>query len=435
MRSTDSKTTLLNVLSLTIPLIIFSLCSCSDMLSKNKGNNYDLFPHFNISNSCFSPVVKTFNAGSLIIPMDITYQDAGMFTAYGLIYQLLDSNISVYWSIKRGKSIGDSDFTASSEDYDTGIPIANYGYRGGPFIINSTDASRAIPIIDDWQTTHNMTIHRTTATIEAPVAKRIRSKPIIAVFADGNETIAFRYLNAVGIPDSTGQAWPTVLDLTRQYPGYPDVLDPNELAGTSYTNHKDGALFTSGGIPNYTYILIMHWVLWNNLDPNAALYDEVVSEMRQFLAYSTHLIACCQAITAIENSANGKFLTSNGLAMGTVPADVSYLQPDIAEVQIDGSFDTIGGSVPSFSLAAGSSYYTNTITLMTEAGTPAGINDVWITGYIDNTYSMNYGDTICPDRTGKVCYLGGHSYKSVVPISSNPDSQGTRLILNALFDL
>jgi MYXO-CTERM domain-containing protein/uncharacterized repeat protein (TIGR01451 family) len=35
---------------------------------------------------------------------------------------------------------------------------------------------------------------------------------------------------------------------------------------------------------------------------------------------------------------------------------------------------------------------------------------------------------------GKVSYLGGHEYKTDLPISQNPNSQGTRLFLNSLFE-
>ena len=44
----------------------------------------------------------TFAAGSLIIPMDTTYQDNGIFLAYGLVYQLLKSKVPISWVIKSG---------------------------------------------------------------------------------------------------------------------------------------------------------------------------------------------------------------------------------------------------------------------------------------------------------------------------------------------
>src|ERR1043166_8761204 len=62
---------------------------------------------------------QNFAATSLIIPMDTdtsgnhaSYnQNLGMWKAYGLIYQLLQNNIPVYWTIKDNKSFNDIDFT------------------------------------------------------------------------------------------------------------------------------------------------------------------------------------------------------------------------------------------------------------------------------------------------------------------------------------
>lgn len=48
----------------------------------------------------------TFPTGSLIIPMDTTFQGSGgIFMAYGLVYKLLQSNIPVSWVIKPGKRL------------------------------------------------------------------------------------------------------------------------------------------------------------------------------------------------------------------------------------------------------------------------------------------------------------------------------------------
>ena len=47
---------------------------------------------------------RTFAPGSLIIPMDLSYQGTGMFQAYGLIYQLLRQGVHVYWMIDPDKT-------------------------------------------------------------------------------------------------------------------------------------------------------------------------------------------------------------------------------------------------------------------------------------------------------------------------------------------
>ena len=63
---------------------------------------------------------NNFLAGSLIIPMDTTYQDMGMWKAYGLVYELLNQGILVSWAIEPNKTFNQSDFTAMTEDLRTG---------------------------------------------------------------------------------------------------------------------------------------------------------------------------------------------------------------------------------------------------------------------------------------------------------------------------
>src|SRR6188472_720155 len=47
---------------------------------------------------------RSFPSGSLIIPMDLSYQSTGMFQAYGLIYQLLRQNVRIHWMIDPAKT-------------------------------------------------------------------------------------------------------------------------------------------------------------------------------------------------------------------------------------------------------------------------------------------------------------------------------------------
>ncbi len=60
-----------------------------------------------------------------------------------------------------------------------------------------------------------------------------------------------------------------------------------------------------------------------------------------------------------------------------------------------------------------------------------------MTGFVDGECDIvGYDEFATPDMCnfGKVSYLGGHRYATDTPISGNPDSQGTRLFLNALFE-
>src|SRR4051812_25524148 len=64
-------------------------------------------------------LVQQFGAGSLVIPMDTTYQAAGTLKAFGLVNRLLRNNIPIHWAINPLKIAGGVDFTASGKDLQT----------------------------------------------------------------------------------------------------------------------------------------------------------------------------------------------------------------------------------------------------------------------------------------------------------------------------
>ena len=367
----------------------------------------------------------SFAAGSLIVPMDTTYQDDGMFKAFGLVYALLQAGVPVRWTIKAGKAYGDSDFVADAVDIDTAAVITGHGYRGGPFVVDASDAQAAIPIVLAWITAHPETVvHEATGAFTVDVARYLVAAPSIALFADGNEDVARDYLEAAAIPDSNGDiTWPDTS---------PDLLDPDQVAGPTTTDHSDGALFESDGSFKYCQFMSMHWGV-----NDAQQKPEVVAETRAFLENPTHFFAECQAVNAFENTApHGFFLTPNGLDIMPKPNDIEHKHPDLTFAQLDGPFGTVGGSEPAYALPPGDSYKSPGGTMITALGAMEGDHDVWFAGYLDGTCPIT--DSICQDANGnllgKVTYLGGHAYKTDLPISANPDSQGTRLFLQALFD-
>jgi uncharacterized repeat protein (TIGR01451 family)/MYXO-CTERM domain-containing protein len=154
--------------------------------------------------------------------------------------------------------------------------------------------------------------------------------------------------------------------------------------------------------------------------------------VRTFLGFPTHFFAECQAVNAFENlNPHGFFLTTTGFAIDSRPNFVDVLHADEPFVQFDGTFGTVGGSEPSYSIPAGGAYKAGDVVMLTGSGTPVGVRDVWMTGYLDGA---------CPPQAqecgtlGKVSYLGGHQFATSLPISSNPTSNGTRLFLNSLFE-
>src|SRR5262245_13887566 len=101
---------------------------------------------------------ETFDSGSLIIPMDTSAggQNFGMLRAYGLVYSLLRNGVPVHWVINPSKAPNGDDFAITPgmllADVRTGAAIGvPRSYRGGPFIVASTDAAAALPIIQAWQ--------------------------------------------------------------------------------------------------------------------------------------------------------------------------------------------------------------------------------------------------------------------------------------------
>jgi uncharacterized repeat protein (TIGR01451 family) len=361
-----------------------------------------------------------FAKGSLIVPMDTTYQDSGMLEAYGLVYELLRQGVPVHWVIAPQKQNGGVDFMASGTDLRSGMAVPAHGYRGGPWVVDAADAAKAKPIVVAWQMQNLATaVHEATAPFTGEVSRTLVIAPNIAMMADGNQKIARKYMLAAKIPDSTGDPnWPDTS---------PDMLDPKELAGPTLDSHSDGALFDDEGSPRYCQFMSMHWAV-----KDAQQNPEVVAEMREFLGFPTHLFAECQAVNAFENLApHGFFLTEKGFVIGQMPNTYDYLQQDSPYAQIDGAFLSVGGSEPAYSLLPGEKYKGTDIVMITQKGTPVGVNDVWMTGYLDGICPADAGGCL---SAGKVSYLGGHEYDTALPISKNPKTQGVRLFLNSLFE-
>ena len=384
----------------------------------------------------------TFNPGSLIIPMDVDYQDAGMLKAFGLLDKLLRAGITVNWCIKTPKVVVDaangrfeSDFTAAARDVQSGATISDsvngvatgtHAYRGGPFVIDAALATAALPIVKAWQGANVTAVHNATAPFSAPVSKTLTAAPRIAVLGDGNQAIAFSYLNAAGIPDETGIAWNN---------NSPDLLTPLQVAGPSAVNAQDGALFRPSGQPAFCEIMTMHWNVTSTDIP------AVTAEFKSFLQFPVHLNAECQAVNAVEGAppigGNQKFVAPQGFVWPAPaqPQAVQYSNSSLPFAQMDGPFGTIGGSEPAYALPQGSAYYDSGIVMVRAAGQPIGVQDVWMTGYAYGGCPIGLE---CPGNfkgsRGKVSYLGGHQYNVATPMTKSPQTQGTRLFLNSLYE-
>jgi uncharacterized repeat protein (TIGR01451 family)/MYXO-CTERM domain-containing protein len=376
--------------------------------------------------------LTTFKTGSLIIPMDTTYQDSGMLRAFGLLYALLKADVPVHWVIKSPKSLGDADFTTTAKDFKSSAVLPSHGYRGGPFVVDLPDVAKASPVITAWQTanpTPAVAVHITQQDFQGRTGRYLTAAPTIAIITDGAQNIAMGYLNAAKIPDRLGAAWGN---------SSPDLLTIAGIEGPTQTNHCDGSLFRPSGQPNYCQIMTMHWdtkQVWG-------VHDEAVAEYRCFLGFPVHMFAECQAVNAVENDTYGNFITTAGFVIDNNVADngpFAFLNMDTPFAQMDGGFKLVNGSEQAYSLAPGSLYYDQNVVMIKDASTAIGTRSIWMTGYLKGQCSIGEGGDvggaiICGAGVGKVSYLGGHSYSTSLPISGHPDTQGTRLFLNSLFE-
>jgi uncharacterized repeat protein (TIGR01451 family) len=391
-----------------------------------------------------APVQTTFASGSLIIPMDTTYQDNGMLLAFGLVDKLLRANVAVDWCIISPKPIVNaatgtfvSDFTTTATNFATGATIPNDGggvighaYRGGPFVIDSSVAATAGPIITAWQIANpNTTVHKASEQFIAPVNRVLTAAPHIAVINDTFQAIAFDYMNAAGIPDEAGVAWANTSV---------DLLTEAAVAGPSATVHNDGALFRASGQPAFCDVMTMHY----NVD--GATVPGVTQEMLSYLQFPVHLNAECEAVATVEGSptatggagANLTLLTSGGYvwpAMANPPAGpFTYSTGQSPFMQMDGAYNDEAGADPGFELNTGSTYYDPSVVLIHPNADAIGVADLWASGYIFGSCSLANGCSGNVAR-GLVSFLAGHQYTTTLPISTNATTNGARLFLNSLY--
>lgn len=355
--------------------------------------------------------IENFGVNTLIIPMDVAYQDNGMFKAYGLVYNLLSNGIPVKWSILPGKAFNGTDFTATAQDLQSATPVVNHNYSGGPFIIDSAFQAQALPFITAWQLLYpNVKVHRATAPFSAPIASTMNRKPRIAVEAT-NSGIMTNYLNVASIPDSNGNTWPNAS---------PDILSETEIA--------QGALFgydlTQCRRISYDVFLSPHTgdSTWD--DPNLKI------ELNDYLRLGGFFHATCHSVPSVENTA-GPFLTQagipttddNGGDTSTFTVDV----PDFPSAQAvvtglpqglpGGSFQTV------YHLTPGLIYNAQTQVLAHFIETN---NNKQYDFMIAGPYKNGAG-------AGKIVYEGGHNYSPNLPYTNNMENLYYRFVLDSIF--
>ncbi|MBW6467738.1 MAG: DUF11 domain-containing protein [Coriobacteriia bacterium] len=373
---------------------------------------------------------RSFAAGSLIIPMDTTYQNYGMWKAYGLVNELLLHGIPVAWAIAPDKSFGGIDFTATTQDYRTAAGPTTVNYTGGPFIIEAAFAAQAQPIIQAWwaKYANQPTVHEATSPFTANVDIVLKSPPRIALEAT-NANIAMAYFNAAGITDLDGNAWTTAS---------PNVLDQLEIV--------NGGLFTQGDCSQRKFDI---FVTPHNGGYSYSLTDPLnlgtrtYAQLDYFVNQGGGWLALCHSILSNENaiadlynnsspavrslftaSGGGGFLTRTGFT--TIANKAGTWTVGEPELPLAQAVPTTvlqalpGGSVQTWDRTS-VSYFDQTERVASFI-TPTNTYDWAINGVAHD------GTTL-----GKVTFLGGHSYATSLPYTSNYEAPYLRFFFNALF--
>jgi uncharacterized repeat protein (TIGR01451 family) len=377
--------------------------------------------------------VNNFASGSLIIPMDTTYQNLGMWKAYGLLYELLSKGIPVSWAIEPTKQFNGIDFTTSSKDLRTGTVITNYSYSGGPFVIASEYAAAAKPIIQSWwsKNANQPAVHEATVTFNSNVDIVLRTPPKIAL-EETNSGIAMTYFNAAGIPDLNGYAWSNAS---------PNILDQEEIA--------NGALFTRGAcsVRRFDLFVTPHngGYSYSLTDPTN-LGTKTYAELDYFVNQGGGWVALCHSILSNENAiadlyknsspavralfnsdTNGGFLTYGGFTdIANGGGTWTVTEPELPVAQAVRTAPSViqglpGGSVQTWNRTT-VSYYPQTELIANFTSSTGTIYDWGINGVAHNGEAL-----------GKVTFLGGHSYATSLPYTSNMEAPYLRFFFNALF--
>lgn len=260
-----------------------------------------------------------FPAGSLIIPMDLTYQDHGMLQAFGLLHQLLAHGVPVYriidplkvssevcdstpqgcwWDCEAMWNEGPCPYPTFSPDLvatarvlwdDRGLLLPGaalpyHGYRGGPFLIHADDAAAAVPVIEAWNDPSRWTdepwaarsgfsvvsVHELTMSVNVSVGLELRRAPRMAILADSREDRFARVLRAAGLRQTDGAEFEATLCAPGACgPGTarPDFLSPDSLLTLregcvrSFTPDLGSVLLDIHGNPRYALLAAGGWTV------------------------------------------------------------------------------------------------------------------------------------------------------------------------------
>jgi hypothetical protein len=418
----------------------------------------------------------TFGKGSIIIPMDACWQpgydilsapahctanargrgDDAPLKAYGLVYFLLQHQVTVYMAIDPLKAaIDDVDLKLVSHDAHAPVTGLDWGsgldipltdnaqttveYRGAPFIIDASQNSRVMklfaedPDFAQFRNAGNIAVHVARSPFNTAVAKSISVVPSrvallqVPPLRSGQETptdILKRYLASAGLNFAGAGGTPAA-------PGkIYDVLNESDFL-PDYASSK----LKSGG---YKLLWAPHW----EGASTSAKNDQQLATIGAYVNAGGDLFAECAAIGTLEGipgtftspglpgSAATRFMSTDQLSINNNPSSnqaygaagpftYSWLSSPFAQ-RGDFPFQSFFGAIFDFH-PNGSAQYR------------AGVQKMIVSG--GRTELFTSLDQHAQGK-GTVVYLGGHDYSVDGGAKRGTGvTAGSRLVLNTLFSL
>ena len=317
--------------------------------------------------------IENFSTGTLIIPMDNTYQGSGNdfnLKAYGLLVRLLHAGVPLKWAIKTGKNKDGIDFSANAKRIKPSITgSANRDFRAGPFIVYPGFESQAMNVINSFG--NNVSVYELTQNAAIEIKHDILHKPKAALLNNGgNSKIHRKIYEAAGLIKNTH---------------YVEVNSAGSL--------NNNSCFTFASEPH---------------TKPSQINSSIVNQVKIFVQSGGNFLAQCEGVEAYTSSSNGSLLATYNSKNGG-GNNISYDNHDEPYAQFHGILKNEGGSVKDFKFNS---------------------NPGDRVAYKANNYYKAYAGKISgvtANAGGYVHYLAGHEYKSGLT-----GTNGKRMVLNAL---
>ena len=325
----------------------------------------------------------------------------------------------------------------------TSTALGAWNYRGGPFIIDSADAAAARPIISSWwaANANQPNVHEALAGFSADTNVTLRSPPRIANEAI-NAGITIAYYNAAGIPDLNGSPWSTAS---------PNILDQAEIAGRWPV--RPGQRLPAAQVRHLRHAAQRRLLLLavgpdqprdedlraarhvraagRRLDRALPLDPEQRERDRRPDAATASNAVKGLFKTSLPGGKPGGFLTTGGFPTIDNTGGTWAVHPGAAGLPTAQGVPTTaaqalpGGSVqtwPAPGNAGAPTYWPETERVASFTAAGGAQSDHIVSG----TYHDGTG-------TGKLSYIGGHSFATGLPYSGNAEAPYLRAFYNSLF--